>query len=99
MNMASYITLATACITIISAVAGLGWWLSNQFSHSHQLFYEAISELRAGFQAALERHEEKTIERFRETEAQIHKLELRNAQVDGERSATANGRMSRHGES
>ena len=48
MNMASYITLATACITIISAVAGLGWWLSNQFSHSHQLFYEAISELRAG---------------------------------------------------
>lgn len=77
-------TLITMLGTTISAVWGLAWWLSKQFSTTRELFFTRIEKLQELISTKLEYHEKHDDERFNQIMNDIWVLRVRAAAKDGD---------------
>jgi predicted tellurium resistance membrane protein TerC len=73
----------TAIGGLIFAIAGLVWFLSEQFKRNRSEFWKAISELHNTIVGKMDTHEKEDDRRFEALTTQIWHIELRNARRDG----------------
>lgn len=91
MNWEAFTPVASIIFAVASTGAGLGWWLSGQFSQHRKYTYEIVKEMKDEVLQKLEYHERHDDNRFTQIDGRIGRLRndiweirLRNAAKDNQ---------------
>lgn len=89
MNWDAFLPVASIISSVALAGAGLGWWLSGQFSEHRKFTYTVVKEMKDEVLKKLEYHERHDDARFGQIDSRfgrlrndIFEIRLRNAAKD-----------------